>query len=340
MTEKDSLEEVTQEPQDLQEEAESQVEEQAPETKMEPEAESDFLAQWKERHQAYLASQQEVESEQEEVKPEEKAPAHSPKLSQKVKTKKVKDANSIRHSQDLEVKPVVTRTPIPRKALLQAVPIIAVAMMGILLAVYFISPLSKEKKIEVVGNQRIDTETVLRYSRISSKDYALTTLLETKNIEDNIKHSSNVVKSDQMTFQFPNRFTIHVEEFTEVGYLKDKDGYRLVLSSGNISETAMPLEALPEQHTLINLTNKDLVKELALQLATIDSEIVRNIESIDLTPSKVTTDLLTMTMHDGNTLIIPLSEIDTKLPYYPNIAKRLFVPSVVDMEVGAFSYTK
>lgn len=348
MTEKDSLEEVKQVAQEEQEEAKSQVEEPRPETEtetevesdMEVEAESDFLAQWKERHQAYLASQQESESVKEEEKLEATALLPSPKLGEKVQEEAKRKRDKLHSVQALEPKGGKEPDPISRKLLLQASPIVLLAIIAMLLAVYFISPLSKEKKIEVVGNQLLDAKTVLAYSQISDKDYVLTTLLQAKSIEATIKNSSNIVKADKMTFQFPNRFTIELEEFAEVGYLKETDRYRLVLSSGAISETTLTSEALPERYTFINIADKDLVKELALQLASIDTEILRNIESIELTPSKVTADLLTMSMYDGHTVILPLSEIDTKLPYYSGIAKQLSVPSIVDMEVGAFSYAK
>ena len=61
-----------------------------------------------------------------------------------------------------------------------------------------------------------------------------------------------------------------------------------------------------------------------------------------LTPSKVTTwDLSTLTMTDGNMILVPLSEIDTKLPYYSkNCVRILSRPSVIDMEVGIYRYVK
>lgn len=332
MAEKDSLEDLKQA---ALEEVENQVEDQVPET--ESEEESDFLSQWKERHQAYLESQKELGAEKED---QSTAPSRPSKPTKVEKRAQKTDSELPDSSLESDSKQSPAPPAFPRKALLKASPVIVAALLGSLLAIYFISPLSKEKRIEVVGNQRLDTATVLTYSNISEKDYALTTLLQAKTIEANIKNSSNIVKADKISFQFPNRFTIQVEEFAEVGYLKEKDSYRLVLSSGNISETAVASEALPERYTLINIADKDLVKELALQLATIDTGTLSNIESIELTPSKVTADLVTMTMHDGHTLLLPLSEIDTKLPYYPKIAKQLLVPSIVDMEVGAFSYAK
>ncbi|MTB64386.1 FtsQ-type POTRA domain-containing protein [Streptococcus sp. zg-86] len=335
MTEKDSLEEVKETPQ---EEVEAEEKEQAPDT----EKESDFLVQWKERHQAYLASQKDASADEKSENQsalEHKPKAVEPKRKGRALVKEQSDtADSDKKSP--KAAPKKNKAPLPRKALLKAFPIIAAALVGLLLAIYFISPLSKKKQIEVVGNHYLSSEMIRSYSQISEKDYALTTLLLRKNIEQAIKNSSTLVKSDKLTYQFPNRFTIQVEEYAEVGYVKDKDHYRLVLSSGNISETALSAEELPERHTLINLADKRKVEELALQLASIDPSIIEMIQSIELTPSKVSADLLTMTMHDENTLLIPLSEIDIKLPYYPKIAKQLSLPSVVDMEVGAFSYAK
>lgn len=42
-------------------------------------------------------------------------------------------------------------------------------------------------------------------------------------------------------------------------------------------------------------------------------------------------------MFSGHKVLVPLSDIDYKLPYYEKIAPQLQVASIVDMEVG-FSY--
>jgi len=43
-------------------------------------------------------------------------------------------------------------------------------------------------------------------------------------------------------------------------------------------------------------------------------------------------------MTDGNKVLVPLSEVAKKLPYYEKIKPQLTERSVVDMEVGIFSY--
>ena len=58
-----------------------------------------------------------------------------------------------------------------------------------------------------------------------------------------------------------------------------------------------------------------------------------------LAPSKVTSDLIRLTMNDSDEVLVPLSEMSKKLPYYSKIKPQLSEPSVVDMEAGIYSYT-
>lgn len=60
---------------------------------------------------------------------------------------------------------------------------------------------------------------------------------------------------------------------------------------------------------------------------------------MELAPSKVTSDLIRLTMNDSDEVLVPLSEMSKKLPYYSKIKPQLSEPSVVDMEAGIYSYT-
>ena len=60
---------------------------------------------------------------------------------------------------------------------------------------------------------------------------------------------------------------------------------------------------------------------------------------MELAPSKVTSDLIRLTMNDSDEVLVPLSEMSKKLPYYSKIKPQLSEPSVVDMEAGVYSYT-
>lgn len=299
------------------------------------EEKSDFLRQWEERHQAYLASQQSQANnpveEKKSKKSDKKKSQHFPQIdSLNVETSNEKKSKK-------EVRP---KKPIPRIALWKSVPIFVVATLLLLLSVYFISPLGKLKDIQVRGNQHVDTATIVKNSLILKEDYVLTTLLNRAGHARNIERSSRWVRDAHIDFQFPNHFTIAIEEFRQIGYVRQGEEYYSVLSSGNVAETATPTKELPTTFTTINLTDEVLIKQLVEQLTMLEPKILSSIEDIRLTPSKATNDLMTLTMTGGHEVLVPLSEIDLKMPYYPKIVQQLQVVSIIDMEVGVYSYAK
>ena len=77
------------------------------------------------------------------------------------------------------------------------------------------------------------------------------------------------------------------------------------------------------------MTDHSLIKKFAQQIEKVPDEIRSNIRTVQLTPSKVTPDLLTLTMRDENKILVPTSHIAKKLPYYKGIQPQLEEPSVV-----------
>ncbi|TCD45988.1 FtsQ-type POTRA domain-containing protein [Streptococcus sp. X16XC17] len=292
-------------------------------------APSDFLSHWQKKHQEYLEQKERegmVEADEEEASAQHPALRH---LQIDLQTSPEED--------DQNQKPK-SKTQIPTAILLKSLPVLFLAFCFLLLSLYFISPLSRQKEFTFKGNEHLSNQAILKDSLISEKDYAVTTMLNSEGHAKNIKNSSAWIKSATIHYAFPNRVTIDIEEYKEIGYVPINGAYYSVLSSGNISETATSEADFPEKHTIINLKNQTLVKKLVPQLAEVDDAIIENIQTIDLAPTKASADLLTLTMYDGNQILVPLSQVKKKLPYYAKIVSQLAVPSVIDMEVGIFSY--
>lgn len=289
---------------------------------------SEFLSHWQKKHQEYLEKKAEYALKKKETT-EEKTPPHPALRHLQMDQLKVEEDNK-------EV--VKSSRQIPSVVLWKSLPVFLVIILFISLSIYFISPLSKQKQFTFKGNEHLSSQVILEDSLISEKDYAVTTLLNRKGHARNIKNSSAWIKSASIQYHFPNRFTIDIVEYKEIGYVPIDGAYYSVLSSGKMSETATDESNLPESHTTINLKDQELVKKLVLQLAEVDQSIVKNIQTIDLTPTKATADLVTLVMYDGNQILVPISQVEKKLPYYEKIAPQLLTPSVIDMEVGVFSY--
>ncbi|HEM3665393.1 TPA: FtsQ-type POTRA domain-containing protein [Streptococcus suis] len=302
---------------------------------------SAFFEQWKSRHQAYL-EQQNQQDEEVFVPVDEPGKKKNGFLKRWEKNKKTNETPTEITDDALEQEPVTLKKkdPLPRMALLKAIPVLLGSLVLFLLSLYFITPFSKDKIISVQGNERLTAQEVEQFSLISNQDYIVTIALNAKNYAENIKKASPEISEATIAYRFPNTFTIHVKEYKLIGYLEENSQYYRILSSGEIASEAIPADQLPETYLLVKLTDKASIKSLAEQLAKVDETITSKIQEITLTPSKVTADLSTLTMTDGNTILVPLSEIDTKLPYYSKIVLDIVEPSVIDMEVGIYRYVK
>lgn len=231
-----------------------------------------------------------------------------------------------------------TREKIAPRHIYRALPVLILSSILLILAVYFISPYSKLKNIEVTGNKQLSKTEVLDASSIQKEDYTLTTYLSQKAHARNIKLSSLWVKKAEISYQFPITFKIKVTEYTVVAYDYSGEQYFPVLSSGEEIATPVKKSQLPKSYITLDFSDKAMLKKFVQQLSGISNTIKSEIQTVQHTPSKATEDLLTITMTDGNKILVPLSEVAKKLPYYEKIKPQLTETSVVDMEAGIFSY--
>ena len=231
---------------------------------------------------------------------------------------------------------------IPRIHIYRALPVLLGSGLIFLLSVYFLTPLATMKTIEFSGNQMVSQEDLLKSSKIDEKDYTLTTFINGGYHIRNMKASSPWINNLEMTYQFPITFQVKVKEYEVLAYLHEGGQYYPILTNGEIISEPTAADSLPETHISIEFSDKKLIKEFALQIEKVPASIKKNIKTVQLTPSNVTPDLVTLTMHDGNKILVPISHIAKKLPYYKGIQSQLEegVPSVVDMEAGIFSYVE
>ena len=231
-----------------------------------------------------------------------------------------------------------TREKIAPRHVYRALPVLILSSILLILAIYFISPYSKLKNIEVTGNKQLSKTEVLDASSIQKEDYTLTTYLSQKAHARNIKLSNLWVKKAEISYQFPITFKIKITEYTVVAYDYSGEQYFPVLSSGEEIATPVKKSQLPKSYITLDFSDKAMLKKFVQQLSSISDTIKSEIQTVQHTPSKATEDLLTITMTDGNKILVPLSEVAKKLPYYEKIKPQLTETSVVDMEAGIFSY--
>ncbi|HFR5151219.1 TPA: cell division protein DivIB [Streptococcus pneumoniae] len=230
------------------------------------------------------------------------------------------------------------KAKIPGIHILRAFTILFPSLLLLIVSAYLLSPYATMKDIRVEGTVQTTADDIRQASGIQDSDYTINLLLDKAKYEKQIK-SNYWVESAQLVYQFPTKFTIKVKEYDIVAYYISGENHYPILSSGQLETSSVSLNGLPETYLSVLFNDSEQIKVFVSELAQISPELKAAIQKVELAPSKVTSDLIRLTMNDSDEVLVPLSEMSKKLPYYSKIKPQLSEPSVVDMEAGIYSYT-
>ena len=334
------------------------------------------LSEWQKRNQEYLKKKAEEEAALAEEKEKEKqarmasksegtdetedqeneSNPKDPESAKEESEEKVEDSEEVKkevskekskstenEGQDKkrEKKPVKKKSAkpkIPAIHILRALTILFPSLLLLIVSAYLLSPYATMKDIRVEGTVQTTADDIRQASGIQDSDYTINLLLDKVKYEEQIK-SNYWVESAQLVYQFPTKFTIKVKEYDIVAYYISGENHYPILSSGQLETSSVSLVSLPETYLSVLFNDSEQIKTFTSELSQISPELKAAIQKVELAPSKVTSDLIRLTMYDTDEVLVPLSEMSKKLPYYSKIKPQLSEPSVIDMEAGIYSYT-
>lgn len=313
------------------------------------------LAEEKEKErQARMASKSEKSDETENQKSE--SDPKDPKSAREESEEKVESSEADKEEEEKEeseskegeeqdkklakkaTKEKPAKAKIPSIHILRALTILFPSLLLLIVSAYLLSPYAIMKDIRVEGTVHTTADDIRQASGIQDSDYTINLLLDREKYEEQIK-SNYWVESDQLVYQFPTKFTIKVKEYDIVAYYVSGENHYPILSSGQLETSSVSLVSLPETYISVLFNDSEQIKAFVSELAQISPELKAAIQKVELAPSKVTSDLIRLTMNDSDEVLVPLSEMSKKLPYYSKIKPQLSEQSVVDMEAGIYSYT-
>ena len=278
----------------------------------------------KEESEEKVEESEEVKKEVSKEESKSKEPKKQDKRDKKIEKNPVKE------------KPV--KPKIPGVHIWRAISILFLSLILLVVSAYLLSPYATMKDIRVEGTVQTTDDDIRQASGIQDSDYTINLLLDKAKYEEQIK-SNYWIESAQLVYQFPTKFTIKVKEYDIVAYYVSGESHYPILSSGQLETSAVSLVSLPETYISVLFNNSEQIKTFTSELSQISPELKSAIQKVELAPSKVTSDLIRLTMNDSDEVLVPLSEMSKKLPYYSKIKPQLSEPSVIDMEAGIYSYT-
>ena len=252
--------------------------------------EKQVLTEWQKRNLEFLRKKETEDSEEftngKVVHPEgatsnESQPSVKKKVKKKKRTKKKKRKKGNASS----------NIPIAQQNLAGLV--IFIAALLIVFSLFFISPWSKQKVLTVSGTKNALPEDVKVASGILDTDYITHVFFNQGKIASTVEKTNVWVKKATVTYSFPNQFNIAVKEYPIVAYRQTTNGYVSILESGKTGGT-VSTSNLPDKFITLKMDDEKKIEDLVKELNKLDSKIKNNIQIINLTPTKATSDLLTI----------------------------------------------
>lgn len=271
-----------------------------------------------------------------EEKVEESEDAKKEVAKEEPKSKEPKKQDKKIEKKPAKKKPAKPKIPVVH--IWRAISILVLSLILLIVSAYLLSPYATMKDIQVEGAVQTTADDIRQASGIQDSDYTISLLLDKAKYEEQIK-SNYWVESAQLVYHFPTKFTIKVKEYDIVAYYVSGENHYPILSSGQLETSAVSLVSLPETYISVFFNDSEQIKTFTSELSQISPELKAAIQKVELAPSNVTPDLIRLTMNDSDEVLVPLSEMSKKLPYYSKIKPQLSEPSVIDMEAGIYSYT-
>lgn len=203
---------------------------------------------------------------------------------------------------------------------------------------WVISPSSMVQNIKVNGSDTLTNKEIIAATKIKKNRSIFGILMHENQIENTALKNNNQIKNIKVSVKSPTKVEIFIKEATKVGYILKNNNYYLVLDGGQVLNQAPTVNnlGLPIYD---NFSNEKMFKQVISDFAKLDAPIRGAVSEVKYAPNKADNERIILYMNDGNQVIARASTFADKTAYYPSIAAQMDKPGIVNLEVGAFSYS-
>ena len=218
-----------------------------------------------------------------------------------------------------------------RLGLIMLVSILAIAGLG-----YYISPLANISTVKVIGASDLPIKGIVKASKIKASDKVFDYLFQQKDLSQKLSKKYPEIESAQAHLGHVNQLILQINERKTVGYLKDGDDYRKILSNGKLGSTAIKWTKVDQDKPIFVGYNKSSSLKEDLNLFNSLPKSFQNQVKL-LSGNTRRKSQVILVMKDGNVIIGSTVTLKSKLKYYDEIKVKAGKNSLIDLEIGAFS---
>lgn len=218
-----------------------------------------------------------------------------------------------------------------RLGLIMSVSFLAIAGLG-----YYISPLANISTVKVIGASDLPIKGIVKASKIKASDKVFDYLFQQKDLSQKLSKKYPEIESAQAHLGHVNQLILQINERKTVGYLKDGDDYRKILSNGKLGSTAITWTKVDQDKPIFVGYNKSSSLKEDLNLFNSLPKSFQNQVKL-LSGNTRRKSQVILVMKDGNVIIGSTVTLKSKLKYYDEIKVKAGKNSLIDLEIGAFS---
>ncbi len=218
-----------------------------------------------------------------------------------------------------------------RLGLIMSVSVLAIAGLG-----YYISPLANISTVKVIGASDLPIKGIVKASKIKASDKVFDYLFQQKDLSQKLSKKYPEIESAQAHLGHVNQLILQINERKTVGYLKDGDDYRKILSNGKLGSTAITWAKVDQDKPIFVGYNKATSLKEDLNLFNSLPKSFQNQVKL-LSGNTRRKSQVILVMKDGNVIIGSTVTLKSKLKYYDEIKVKAGKNSLIDFEIGAFS---
>lgn len=225
------------------------------------------------------------------------------------------------------------RSLVRRSALL-----IGLFTLGLLIAGYFISPLSHIQRVTITGTDRLTRQQVMHATSIQPGGSVWAFVGHDQRVSRRANAANPQIASVTTQLTSYNQVKVTVHEIKVAGYLVNGDYYQRVLENGQIltKQYSQPGGGSP---IYANFKSGERLKTMIAQYAKLPAAVKHAISEIKFAPSKENAARVHLYMNDGNEVYATISTFAKKMTYYPGIVAKMKSKGIINLEVGAYSYS-
>ena len=208
----------------------------------------------------------------------------------------------------------------------------------ILVSWAFVSPLDQINHFQISGNQHVKKSLIQRDLKIKDGRSLVIWLAHFKRDRQSLTDQNPWIKSVHFRLRHFNQLNLKISENYHLADLQDHGHVNSVISSGRV-DRRVHYHQTGRFPLLVNFEHPLALRAFVSQYRKLPAGLRQKAFKIEFSPTATDNERLRIFLKNGDQVLIRIGDLDRKFKYSLSIAKLMKRRGVINLEMGAYSYS-